>query len=516
MWNSLVVSTLKISQKVPQIKVKPTQLQYWQLLRLLSAAMYTDFGKRYKFKRIIQQGIYHPERLFEQFASQVPIHTYETIHSEWWKRQQEGESSVTWPGKIFYYAMSSGTSDASSKYLPLSKSMLSSNKKAGVSVIKSLVHFPISKKCLGKDILILSGSTTLSEQSDYAAGDLSGIQSSMMPLWFQPWVKPGMDIRALNDWNDKMELIVQQAPSWDIGFIVGVPSWFQLLFQKIIERYNLTTIHDIWPNLEVFVHGGVSMDTYRNSFDKQFSKPVQYIETYLASEGFIALQRTPQDKGMRLLLNQGIYYEFVPFTSEYFNADGEIICTQGIKNITQVELGIEYALLLTTNSGAWRYIIGDTIEFINLRTNEIRITGRVKHFISLCGEHTGIDNFNQTIDFLYHNFGLSVQEFTVVGRVEGKRMWHHWYLGLDENSTARTTLQELASNMDTYMCSINDDYRTERSSNVLLPLDVTVLPKETFYQWMEQEGKLGGQHKFPRVLKGKSLQSWNTFLQSSK
>ncbi|MFN8415029.1 MAG: GH3 auxin-responsive promoter family protein [Cytophagaceae bacterium] len=511
MLTSIVMSGLKASNHLPKIPTTPLQKQQWQLMRLLMKAMYTQFGKKYKFKRIVQRAWYRPQELFTEFAVYVPLHTYEQINSEWWSQQRQGKSNITWPGGIKYYALSSGTSDATSKYIPLSKECLLSNKRAGVKVLKSLSNYPIPKNCLGKDILILGGSTNLNKENGYHSGDLSGIQSSLMPLWFQPWVKPNSVITEMKDWNEKMEAIVEEAPNWDVSFIVGVPSWFRLLFIKIMDRYQLNNIHEMWPNLEVFVHGGVAIDTYKSSINAMLGRPIQYIETYLASEGFLAMQLHPSDEGMRLQLNNGIFYEFIPFNSNNFDSDGNPLKNAEVYTIDKVMVGVEYAIVITTNAGIWRYILGDTIEFLNTTHYELKITGRIKHSISLCGEHTSIDNFNAVINTIKENFKVELPEYTVLGKSDENVLYHHWYLACD---TPLNEL-ELTNHIDVQMCHLNDDYATERKS-VLQKNKLTILPTSIFYQWMENRGKLGAQNKMPRVLKSTIAQDWEQFVQSSK
>lgn len=507
MLTSIVMSGLKASHHLPKIPTTPVQKQQWQLMRLLMKAMYTQLGKKYKFKRIVQKAWYKPQELFGEFASYVPIHSYEQINREWWSRQRQGQKNVSWPGDIKYYALSSGTSDATSKYIPLSKEGLLSNKRAGIKVLKSLSNYDIPKHCLGKDILILGGSTDLNQENGYYSGDLSGIQSSLMPLWFQPWVKPNASIAGMKDWNEKIEAIVEQAPHWDVGFMVGVPSWFNLLFRKLIDRYQLQYIHELWPNLEVFVHGGVAIDTYKASLYSMLGRPIQYIETYLASEGFLAMQLHPQDKGMRLQLNNGIFYEFIPFHSNNFDRDGNVLKDAEVYTIDKVKTGVEYAIVITTNAGVWRYILGDTIEFLNTKNYELKITGRIKHSISLCGEHTSIDNFNAVVNFIQSQYKVEIPEYTVIGKSEANELYHHWFVACDQDLNEA----EINNIIDAQMCQLNDDYATERKS-VLQKNKLTILPISTFYQWMEKRGKLGAQNKMPRVLKLAMAEDWETFI----
>jgi len=354
---------------------------------------------------------------------------------------------------------------------------------------------------------MIGGSTALQKNAGYYAGDLSGISARKVPFWFQPFYKPGKRIAREKDWNKKLEDIVEKAPEWDIGFIVGVPAWIQMCMEKIIERYNLNTIHDIWPHLDFFVHGGVSFEPYKKGFSKLLSKPITYIETYLASEGFIAYQDRQFAKGMRLVTHEHIFLEFVPFDYKNFNDNGDIVPNPEVVLIDEVEEGKEYALLLSTTAGAWRYLIGDTIKFVDKKRCEIIITGRTKHFLSLVGEHLSVDNMNKAIQMASDEFNICIPEYTVVGMTYGSSFAHHWYVASDDSVNS----ESLRIIIDEKLKELNDDYAVERKS-ALKEVFLDVLPHERFMEFMRLKGKIGGQHKFPRVLKGRMLEDWNKFL----
>ena len=319
--------------------------------------------------------------------------------------------------------------------------------------------------------------------------------------------KPGKKIASNKDWDKKLTEITRNAKNWDIGIIVGVPAWIQILMEKIIAYYNVETIHDIWPNLKIYVHGGVSFEPYRKGFEKLLSQPLLYIETYLASEGFIAFQKYPNQIGMSLVLDNGIFYEFVPFDESNFTSDGTIKESAETKLLGEVSLGVEYALLITTCTGAWRYLLGDVVKFVS--TNEIIITGRTKQFISLCGEHLSIDNMNRAIMQISNHFNITISEFTVVGVPYDSLFAHHWYIGTDD-VVSKDLLKEA---LDAALMELNDDYAVERSA-ALKEILIDVIPTSYFYEWMESLGKSGGQHKVPRVLKNKNWESWKSFLGS--
>src|SRR5690606_2839144 len=281
-----------------------------------------------------------------------------------------------------------------------------------------------------------------------------------VPFWFTPFYKPGKKIARTRDWNTKLDEVVEQAPHWDIGFVVGVPAWIQMCMEMIIDRYHLKNIHEIWPNLAFYVHGGVSFVPYKKGFEKLLGKPLTYIETYLASEGFVAFQVNPDSKSMKLVLNNGIFFEFIPFNEENFDSDGEVVNNPKTLMIHQVEEDKDYALLLSTCAGTWRYLIGDVIKFVSKKDSEIIITGRTKHFLSLCGEHLSVENMNKAIQMLSEEFNISIKEFTVCGIPKDTLFAHKWYIGIDEKVDKMIVQDKL----DAYLKKLNDDYRVERSA----------------------------------------------------
>lgn len=482
----------------------PKRQQLRVLKKLLKKAKYTQFGQRYEFDKILLQR--DPQKLFRQL---IPAYDYNNIYQQWWNQTLEGTPDVCWPGKIKYFALSSGTSEAASKYIPITQDLMKGNRVAMIKQLLSLrTYEKIPWKSVGKGYLMLGGSTDLQKGPGYFAGDLSGITAKKAPFWFSPFYKPGKKIAQTRDWNKKLEAIVDEAPNWDIGFVVGVPAWIQMCMEMVIDRYKLKHIHEIWPNLAFFCHGGVAFEPYKKGFEKLLGKPITYIETYLASEGFIAYQDRQFPDGMKLVLNEHIYFEFVPFNEENFDAEGNIVSKPLSLMIDEVEENKDYALLLSTSAGAWRYLIGDTIKFVNKERSEIIITGRTKHFLSLCGEHLSVDNMNKAIQVASEKLNISISEFTVSAMSEPGAFGHHWYVGTDEKVEA----DQLIKIIDDTLIEINDDYATERKSplkNILLD----VLPEKTFMEFLERKGKIGGQHKFPRVLKGSLLEEWNNFLQ---
>lgn len=483
----------------------PKRQQVRVLKKLLRKARHTEFGQRYFFDQILLSR--HPGRKFQEL---VPIHDYNTIHSEWWHKTLQGVPDVCWPGHIKYFALSSGTSESASKYIPVTKDLMRGNRIVMLKQLLSLRSYEaVSWMNVGRGFLMLGGSTDLQKGPGYYAGDLSGITAKKAPFWFSPFYKPGRKIARTRDWNMKLEEIVREAPNWDIGFVVGVPAWIQMCLEMIIERHGLKHIHEIWPRLIFFVHGGVSFEPYRKGFEKLLGRPLVYIETYLASEGFIAYQARENPTGMRLVTNEHIYLEFVPFDESNFDADGNILPKPECLMIHEVEEGRDYAILLSTSAGAWRYLIGDTVRFTDKSRSEVVITGRTKHFLSLVGEHLSVDNMNHAIRHAGEVMNVDIHEFTVTGVGHDTLFAHHWYVACDD-PVDPLRLRDL---IDGKLKEVNDDYAVERQS-ALRDVRLDVLPQSSFMEFMRLKGKIGGQHKFPRVLKGRMLEDWNSFLRT--
>ncbi|MEJ2594519.1 MAG: GH3 auxin-responsive promoter family protein [bacterium] len=486
--------------------LEPVSSQRKTLKKLIRKAEYTAFGEHYKFSKILSN-----EDFMNAFRQTVPLHDYKSMYKRWWYRSLNGESYVAWPGKVKYFALSSGTSEASSKYIPVTGDMLRGIRNASVRQLVTMVKYDFPIEFYEKGILMIGGSTHLQYNGTYYEGDLSGITAGNLPFWFQHFYKPGRRISKSGDWTSKLREMVKKAPDWDIGVIVGVPAWVQILMEKIVEEYKVQSIHDIWPNLSVYVHSGVSFKPYRKSFEKLFSKPMVYNESYLASEGYIAFQNNPSSHGMELVLNNGIYYEFVPFNDKNFDENGNLTENPSVLGIEEIEEQKEYALLLSTNAGAWRYLIGDTVKFINKKACEIVITGRTKHFISICGEHLSEENMNRAIALLEEEMNVEIKEFTVMGIRHGSLFAHKWYIGTD--SLLKEELARLK--IDEYLKNLNDDYRVERME-AIKDVYVKVVPTSIFYKYMKLKGKEGSANKFPRVLKNSRIEEWEDFLREEQ
>jgi hypothetical protein len=492
-----------------QIPINDNRRQQLRVLKkLLKKARFTAFGQQYHFDQALLSK--HPGKKFQEL---VPIHDYNKIYDEWWKQTLDGTPDVAWPGKIKYYALSSGTSEAASKYIPVTSDLLRSNMVNYLRQLISLVRYEeANMRAMTKGFLMLGGATDLKKgKAGWYAGDLSGILAKRRPFWFQTFYKPGGRIAAISDWNQKLQEIVEQAPNWDIGYLVGVPAWCQMLMEMVIERYKLNHIHEIWPNLSFFVHGGVAFEPYKKGFEKLLGKPIVYVENYLSSEGFIGFKTREQATGMQLILNNNIFFEFIPFDESNFDADGNPYPEAAVKMIHEVEEGKEYALLMSTNAGAWRYLIGDTIRFTDIERSEIVITGRIKHFLSLTGEHLSVDNMNKAIELVSNELNISIPEYTVIGFPYQSFFAHRWYVATDDKVDANL----LRTKIDQHLRVLNDDYAIERDS-ALKEVFLEVLPEQKFLEFMSVKGKLGSQHKFPRVMKGKMLADWERFLQTGQ
>jgi len=504
---TLLKKGIRLREMMEQEYTSPFDLQKKELKELLIAASQTDFGKYYNFQDILHAFRRGNKDFYTKFKRSIPTHSYNKIYNDWWKLALKGEKNICWPGRVKYFALSSGTSEASSKHIPVTKDMTKAIQRTSIRQILTLSKYDLPPDFFTAGILMLGGSTHLNKKGNFFEGDLSGIQAAKLPFWFQHFYKPGKRIAKTTNWDAKLDEITRKAKDWNIGIIVGVPAWIQILMEKIVKFHKVDNVHEIWPNLKVYVHGGVSFDPYRKGFEKLLGKPIHYIETYLASEGFVAFQAYPNRRTMRIVLNNGIFYEFVPFEDKNFDTNGDIKPDAEIFMIDEVEEGKEYAILLSSCSGAWRYLIGDVIKFTSLDESEIVITGRTKHFLSLCGEHLSVDNMNKAIELVANDLNITVKEFTVAGIHHDNLFAHHWYVGTDDTVDKKL----LRDKIDERLKALNDDYAVERSA-ALKEVFVDVLPVKAFYDWMQSKGKVGGQNKFPRVIKNMQLEDWKSFL----
>ncbi len=485
-------------------QISPFYVQEKELKKLLKKAQFTAFGEHYNFDEILRS----PD-FIKTFQKQIPVYDYNSMFKNWWYRALNGEAFVSWPGRIKYFALTSGTSEASSKQIPVTAEMVRAIRKASIRQLVSTTKYEFPIEFYEKGILMIGGSTHLQFNGTYYEGDLSGISAGNLPFWFQHFYKPGKRISKERDWSNKLEEIIKTAPEWDIGVIVGVPAWIQIILEKIIDHYKVNTIHDIWPNLSIYVHSGVSFGPYVKSFEKLFAKKVVYRESYLASEGYIAYQNDIEVNSMELILDNGLFFEFVPYNDENFDENGNIIQGSEALTIQNVKEGKEYALLLSTCSGAWRYLIGDVVKFTSKKKSEIIITGRTKQFLSICGEHLSMDNMSRAIEMLEHELNIEIREYTVSGIKYNSLFAHKWFLGSDNEIDPQLAKEKL----DGFLKILNDDYRVERIE-AIKEIFVEILPTKVFADWMKMKGKEGGANKFPRVIKNQQYLDWEEFVEN--
>ncbi|HEY0029821.1 MAG TPA: GH3 auxin-responsive promoter family protein [Bacteroidia bacterium] len=504
---SVIKRAFELRERLPKIRKKDGYKQQTKVLKkLLTKAEFTAFGEYYNFSKILGE-----EDVITAFQNTVKTHDYDSMFKNWWHRAKDGESNVCWPKKIKYFALSSGTSESSSKYIPVTTDMLKVIQKVGLRQMISQVRCGLPKEHFERGVLVVGGSTDLKYNGTYYEGDLSGITTGTIPFYVQKYNKPGKKIAAERNWESKLQEISNNAKDWDIGIVCGVPAWIQILFEKIITDYKVNSIHDVWPNLNVYIHGGVSFAPYKKGFEKLLARPIIYMDTYLASEGYVAFQTRQESESMKMMLDNGMFYEFVPFNELNFDADGNMVKDPETLNIDQVQEGTEYALLISTCSGAWRYLIGDVIKFTSLEKYEILIMGRTKHFLSLCGEHLSQDNMNRAIELVSLELNIDIKEFSVAGINYNTLFAHHWFIGTDD----AVDPQLLRTRIDETLKELNDDYKVERIA-ALKDVIVDVLPTHVFYDYMKTKGKVGASFKFPRVLKKNQLLDWESYLKMNK
>lgn len=475
------------------------------LKKLLEKAKKTAFGRFYDF-----EGMLASENIQDKFAKTLPYFDYDKMVGEWWGQAQNGVSDVAWPGKIDYFALSSGTTQASSKRIPVSAEMVDAIQKAGIKQITALSNFDLPSGFFEKEILMLGSSTNLKENSGRIEGEISGISAKNIPFWFRGYYRPGEDISKIDDWDERMDHIAKNAKPWDIGAISGIPSWVELMLKKIIAFHKVENIHEIWPNLQVFVSGGLAFKAYKKSFAALLGKPVIVLDTYLASEGFLACQTRPGTTAMQLLTDNGVYFEFVPFRQKHINEDGSVKQGAPRKTLAQVELGKEYVLIISTVSGAWRYVMGDTVEFSDVGKAEIKITGRTKFFLNVVGAQLSVNKMNDAIIELERQFDIEIPEFTVSAIKINGEYHHKWYLGTD--STAKPNDSEMAVSLDEALKKENKHYRVARP-NALKGVIVKTTPLDVFYDWNAFQKKKGGQVKMQKVMEEDQFAKWERFVE---
>ncbi len=480
----------------------PVEEQEAVLEALLKKAENTAFGKHYNFKAIRES-----RSPADAFAASVPYFDYNRINKEWWQKLHEGEEDVTWPGTPDYFALSSGTTGKTSKRIPVTNDMIDAIRSTGVEQVFALSNFDLPPDFFELGILMLGSSTDLNKVEGHEEGEISGISASNIPTWFRGYYKPGEEIAEIDDWDERVQKIAEEAPNWDIGALSGIPSWIELMLQKVIDYHGLQHIHEIWPNLQVYTSGGVAFGPYKKSFNALLGKPVTVIDTYLASEGFIAFQARPETDAMQLSTDSGIYFEFVPFEPEYIQPDGSLSDDAPSLKLSEVKEGQDYVLIISTVSGAWRYLIGDTIEFTNVERAEIKITGRTKFFLNTVGSQLSVNKMDAGVQELEEKFSIRIPEYTLCAkRIDGE-FYHCWYLGTEDKADAI----ELANALDESLKNANKNYKVARSK-ALKGVKVVTVPPSVFHDWNGKNKKKGGQVKMERVMGEEKFKEWEAFV----
>jgi hypothetical protein len=462
---------------------KPVETQDVLLFSILEKAKETEFGRKYSFSEI---------KSIEDFQKEVPISSYEDL-VPYIERMKKGERDILWPGLVKKFSKSSGTTNDRSKYIPISRESLkechfSSGKDLFALFVKAK---PDTEFLRGRSLIV--GGSIEDDNTGTSIGDISALMTKHLPRWVHAMYRsPSLDVALLSDWEDKMDKIVEEAIESDIRSIIGVPSWTYLILKKAIEKTG-KSVREIWPNLEVFFYGGVSIKPYRSLF-LDLIPELEFFGVYNAADGFFGSQDFLSDKeDILLYLNSGIFYEFIPLSDLH-------TLSQTPKTIANVEMHTPYAMVISTNGGMWRYVIGDVVTFTSLKPHRIRITGRTKHFINICGEELMVENAEIAISKACEETNSKVKDFTagpIFMDEDRKSGAHEWIVEFEIEPENKS---EFISILDRELQKVNSDYESKRYKDLILrEPKITFVPKKTFYYWMESRGKLGGQNKVPRL-----------------
>lgn len=465
-------------------KKHPNEVQNELLLDLIYKAQNTEIGKTYGFKEI---------KSYETFKERLPVQNYEDLEATF-ERCRQGESNIIWPTTITMFAKSSGTTASKSKFIPVSQESLEDCHYAASKdlLCMYLSNNPDSRLFTGKS-LRLGGSKEIYQDKGTSYGDLSALLIHNMPFWATYSSTPGNNVSLMSDWETKMQAIIDETIKERVTSLAGVPSWMLVLLNDVLKTTSKTTIDEVWPDLEVYFHGGVSFEPYRNQYEQLIpSNKMKYYEIYNASEGFFAAQDLNNSKDLLLMLDYGIFFEFIPMTT--YGTPKETIVS-----LSEVEIGKNYAIVITTNSGLWRYKIGDTIRFTSLDPYRIRVTGRTKHHINVFGEELIIENAETAVNKTACELNCEVMEYTAAPVfMEGtKKGAHEWIL---EFRVPPQSLSDFQVRLDKNLQDINSDYEAKRYNNMTLDLlKIHQAKPKLFQKWLKQHNKLGGQHKIPRL-----------------
>ena len=468
----------------------PVPAQRDVLQHLMTQAQYTEFGRRYTFSKLFT---------IKDFKNNVPIHEYDDI-KPYILRMMNGEENILWNTPINWFAKSSGTTSEKSKFIPISEESLKDTHFMGSKDVLTNYYnnFPDSDLLTGKSLVVGGSHQVHSFNEEVQYGDLSAVLMQNTPFWGH-WIRtPDLSIALLDEWESKIEQLAQSTINENVTSMAGVPTWTIVLIKRILEVSQKKTLKEVWPNLELYIHGGVSFTPYREQLNHLIGAPINYLEIYNASEGFFAAQNEPGDEGMLLYTEHGIFYEFMP-VEEYGKKNPVTI---GLKH---VELNRNYALVISTNGGLWRYLVGDTVQFTSLRPFKIKVTGRVKHYMNAFGEEVIVENSDKAIAMASEKTNAVVCDYTAapVFFSEHENGAHEWLIEFDKPPL---DINKFTAELDAALKSVNSDYEAKRHKNIALrsPL-IHVLKAGTFREWLKRKGKLGGQHKVPRLSNERKL-----------
>ncbi len=498
----IVKRGIKILNFILGRKENPIDEQTLVLQDLLKKAQNTAFGKKYNFSEILNST--DPKIKFKR---KVPYHDYDKINDEWWHFLHEGKKDITWPGVPNYFALSSGTTGSESKKIPVTDEMLKSFRKSGLKQVAALANYDLPSSYFEKEVMMLGSSSNLTFKNGHYEGEISGITTGNLPFWFKGYYKPGEEISNMEDFDERVAKICENSSQWDIGSLSGIPSWVEIMLKKVMAHHNAKDIHEVWPNLQVFTSGGVAFEPYQKSFHSLMGKNVHVINTYLASEGFFAFGDKPDSLDMKLVTDNGIYYEFVPFKPEYIQEDGSLNQAAPSLHLKQVEKDVEYVMLISTCSGLWRYMIGDTVKFTDVEKHHIQITGRTKFFLNVEGSQLSVNKMDDAIKHLEEKYEVEIHEYTLASIRHGEDFTHYWHIGLEEKIDA----DKMALEIDKYLQDVNKNYKVARTrmlkNVVVIPIDPDI-----FFDWNAHSNKKGGQVKMERLMSEDKYKEWRKFV----
>ena len=473
----------------------PIAAQREVLQDLITHGQYTQFGRKYQFTALFN---------IRKFKETVPIQTYEDF-KPYMDEIMQGETAVLWNTPVEWFAKSSGTTSDKSKFIPLSKESIEDNHFQGSKDVLSIYYhaFPDSDLLTGKGLVIGGSHQVHPIKEDIQYGDLSAVLLQNAPTWSGLIRVPELSIALMDEWESKIEMLAQSTIQEQVSSIAGVPTWTLVLLKRILEITGKKTIKEVWPEFELYIHGGVSFTPYKEQFKKVIGGECNYLEIYNASEGFFAAQDNLKEEGMLLFLDHGIFYEFMPI-EEYGKENPKTI------GLNKVELGKNYALIISTNGGLWRYLVGDTVQFVTLYPFRVKVSGRLKQFMNAFGEEVIVDNSDKAISLTCAHFDIVMKEYTAapIYMSDKGAGAHEWLIEFEK---APTNLNAFAIELDKNLQSLNSDYEAKRHKDIALELPkIIAIKKDCFHTWLKRKGKLGGQHKIPR------LSNERTFLEEMK